>query len=99
MGYSISHGGTKRGYSYLQISELGAEVKKAAGWREWRQIKTLFASRTDNYFEIPPRQAADMGAVLIDVAARLPHDSRQMAEQIGQSGLRAAAADETWVWR
>lgn len=98
MGYSISHGGTNRPMSYLAASEIGEEVKKAATWSQWRQVKALFASRTDCWFEIKPRQAADMGAVLIDISARLHGTDRDRVVQIGQSALRAATRNEPWRW-
>lgn len=98
MGYSISHGGTKHGYSYLSISQFADQLKANAGWSEWRRLKRTFSPKADGYFTVPPGQAALIGQALLDATPRLPAEWRPMARQIGESALRAARAGETWVW-
>ncbi|MFE7580774.1 hypothetical protein ACFU5Y_04300 [Streptomyces gardneri] len=102
MGWSISHGGTPRGtYSYTSVDNLFARLKKAASWGQRRTLKPILSHRSgEAYFSVEPRTAADIGATLIDVAPLLARDDdwQGLAIQIGQSALRAAQADEPWVW-
>jgi hypothetical protein len=100
MGWTISHGGTRHGYSYTSVDNLLARLKKAASWGQRRTLKPILSRSGEARFSVAPRTAADIGATLIDLAARLPRDDdwQGMATQIGQSALRAATADEPWVW-
>ncbi|MER6098367.1 hypothetical protein ABT154_21415 [Streptomyces sp. NPDC001728] len=98
MGYRISHNGTQSTLSALQIENLGKEVKRAAGFTDWRTLKPLFAPRRDGYEEIDPKQASRYGNALLKSAAKMPDDWAQIARQIGQSAQAAASANEMWVW-
>jgi len=102
MGWNISHGGTPRGtYSYTSVDTLLDRLKKAASWGQRRTLKPILSRRSgEAFFSVEPRTAADIGATLIDLAPLLARDDdwRGMATQIGQSALRAASANESWVW-
>ncbi|MER5312701.1 hypothetical protein ABT034_33565 [Streptomyces sp. NPDC002773] len=98
MGYRISHDGTQSTLSALQIENLGSEVKRAAGFTGWTTLKPLFAPRRDGYEEIAPAQAVKYGKALLKVADKLPGGWDRIASQIGQSALRAASANQQWVW-
>jgi hypothetical protein len=98
VGYRISHDGTKSTLSALQIENLGAEVKRVVGFTGWRTLRPLFSPRRDGYKEIAPAQAAKCGKAILKAADKLPDGWDQVARQIGQSALRAAHADEPWVW-
>jgi hypothetical protein len=98
MVWSISHGGTKHGYSGGQIGELGDELKAVSGWAQWRRIKVLFNRRSGDPFSLSSAEAALAGQALLDTAGRLPADSAAMARQIGESALRAARAGHRWEW-
>lgn len=102
MGWSISHGGTPRGtYSYTTVDRLFVRLKKTASWGQRRTLKPILSRRSgEAFFSVEPRTAADIGATLIDLAPLLPRDDdwQGLATQIGQSALRAASANETWVW-
>ncbi|MET9728439.1 DUF7739 domain-containing protein [Streptomyces zaomyceticus] len=101
MGWSISHGGTRHGYSYTSVDNLFARLKKAASWGQRRTLKPILSRRSgEALFSVEPRTAADIGATLIDLAPLLPRDDdwQGMATQIGQSALRAASANEPWRW-
>ncbi|MEU2233136.1 DUF7739 domain-containing protein, partial [Streptomyces vietnamensis] len=66
-----------------------------------RTLKPILSRRSgEAFFSVEPRAAADIGATLIDLAPLLPRDDdwQGMATQIGQSALRAAFANEPWVW-
>lgn len=98
MGYRISHEGTESTLSALQIENLGAEVKRAAGFFEWRTLAPLFSPYRDGYSEIGPEAAGRYGKALVTVSSKLPGGWERIARQIGESGQRAARANETWVW-
>ncbi|MFE0651031.1 hypothetical protein ACFVZH_20820 [Streptomyces sp. NPDC059534] len=103
MGWNISHGGTPgTTYSYTTMEELFDRLEKAASWRQRRTLKPLLSRRKgEAFFSIEPRTAADIGATLIDLAPLLPRDDdwKGLATQFGQSALRAASANQPWVWR
>ncbi|MFE7510166.1 hypothetical protein ACFU8I_02895 [Streptomyces sp. NPDC057540] len=98
MGYRISHNGTQSTLSALQIENLGKEVKRAAGFTDWRTLKPLFTPRRDGYEEIDPKQAGRYGAALLKSAAKMPDGWAEIARRIGQSAQTAARANESWVW-
>ncbi|MEV4424041.1 hypothetical protein AB0K23_01430 [Streptomyces sp. NPDC049602] len=102
MGWSISHGGTRYSFSYSGVAELREHIKKAAGWSQRRTLKPVTDRRSGDPFSITPRDAKAIGQALLDVASRLPSTSDDdwagMARQIGRSALRAASANEPWVW-
>jgi hypothetical protein len=102
MGWYISHGGTRHGYSYSGVAELRDHIKKAAGWPQRRTLKPVTDRRSGDPFSIQPRDAKAIGQALLDIASRLSStpdgDWAAMARQIGQSALHAASANEPWVW-
>ncbi|GAA2803184.1 hypothetical protein [Streptomyces showdoensis] len=102
MGWNISHGGTRYGFSYSGVAMLRDHIKDAATRSERRLLDTVLAKRSSDPFSIPPRDARRMGDVLLAVADRLPvaggDDWQGMARQIGESAIRAADANEPWRW-
>ncbi|MBB4985005.1 DUF7739 domain-containing protein [Streptomyces nymphaeiformis] len=98
MGYRISHNGTESTLSYLQIEQLGVEVKRAASTFGWMTLRPLFAPSRDGYMEIDAAQAAKHGKALLKVAGKLPDGWDRIARRIGESAERAARANEPWVW-
>lgn len=98
MGWSISHGGSRYPYSYSGVGELRDRMKKAASWSQKRTLKPVIDRRSGDPFSVQPRDAKAIGEVMVDVADKLPSDWAAMAQQIGQSAIRAAAANEPWEW-
>lgn len=98
MGWYISHGGTKHGYSYSSVADLGDELWALARWTEWRRIKVIFNRRSGDPFDISPTSAVQIGEALLKVADRLDAEWAQMARQIGNSAIRAASRREPWRW-
>ena len=98
MTWNISHGGTKNGYSYSGVSELGDEVKRVVGWREWRHLKVIFDRRSGDPFAVPPRKAQQVATALLQTVGLLPADFAAMAVQIRESAFRAAGRNEPWEW-
>lgn len=101
MGWYISHGGTKHGYSYTSVADLGEKLQRVAGRSEWPTLAPLFAPRSGDPFELEPWQAEAIGASLHRAASALKIWDRTwatMARQIADSALRAAKAGEYWRW-
>ncbi|MFD5419476.1 hypothetical protein ACFWJT_15805 [Streptomyces sp. NPDC127069] len=101
MGWYISHGGTKHGYSYSNVSELGERIQRTASRSDWSTLAPLFTPRSGDPFEIKPLEAAAVGAALLAAAKRFKIWDRPwaaMARQIGDSALLAAKFGEPWRW-
>ncbi|MFD3568462.1 hypothetical protein [Streptomyces sp. NPDC058667] len=99
MGWSISHGGTRHGYSYNSVAELLDLIKEHASWRQRLKLKLIIDRRSGDPFSVPPAEAQAVGDIFLDVADRLPAEWSRMARQIGHSALRAASSgNEPWVW-
>lgn len=98
MTWDISHGGTKLGYSYSDITELyqwlGAILRPA----DMQTVRPVFARRSGDPFKVKPKEAEQVGNALLLAAAYLPAEWAQMARQIGDSALRAARAGQKWEW-
>ena len=101
MGFSISHGGTRHSISYSRVEDLFDRLEEVASRGQRRTLKPILSRRSgEALFSVAPRTAADIGATLIDLAPLLPRDDdwQGMATLFGQSALRAAQANEPWVW-
>ncbi|MGW6872887.1 DUF7739 domain-containing protein [Streptomyces xanthophaeus] len=98
MTWSISHGGTKHGYSYSGIAELhqwlGAILRPA----DMQTVRPVFNRQSGDPFKVKPKDAAQVGHALLLAAGYLPKDFAQMARQIGDSALLAAKLGEPWRW-
>ncbi|WP_037638544.1 hypothetical protein [Streptomyces flavochromogenes] len=98
MGWYISHGGTRHGYSYSGVEELVHRCSGILTRQDWSRLqKTLHPSSGDP-FKVKPKQAKEVGGLLLLASGYLPSEWADMARQIGQSALRAAQANETWKW-
>ena len=102
MGWTISHGGTRYGYSYSGVAELRDHIKKQASWSQRRTLKPILDRRSGDPFSVKPRDAKQIGDTLMALADQLPitrsDDWPAMARKIGRSALLAAYANEPWEW-
>lgn len=98
MGWNISHGGTKYGYSYSGMAELAQRCSGILTRQDWAHVSAVMGRRSGDPFKVQPKQAAKAGGALLLAANHLPADWAQMARQIGQSALRAAQAKQPWEW-
>lgn len=98
MGWSISHDGTRHGYSYNGVAELAHRCSGILTRGDQRHVSTVMNRRSGDPFKVQPKQAKKTGQALILAAGHLPSEWAEMARQIGQSALRAASANEPWVW-
>ncbi|MFE6815262.1 hypothetical protein [Streptomyces sp. NPDC057677] len=99
MGWTISHGGTRHGYSYTDVAELLDLVKQQVGLRQRLKLRLIIDRRSGDPFSVPPAEAKAVGDIFLKAAERLPARQRDMALQIGHSALRAASSgNEPWVW-
>ncbi|MBT2467830.1 hypothetical protein J7E97_08075 [Streptomyces sp. ISL-66] len=100
MGWSISHGGTRHGYSYGSVAELRAKLEKAAP-QESATLSPVLNCGGGDPFKVNANTAQHMGAALHRAADRLKIWDRKwaaMARQIGDSALLAAKLGEPWSW-
>lgn len=101
MTWSISHGGTKLGYSYSGIHDLGQLLLRKATAADAENLRLIFRPRSGDPFEFEPWQAEAVGMALRRTARRLGflHRSRaEMAEKIADSALLASSTGEHWRW-
>lgn len=101
MTWDISHGGTKHGYSYSDIHDLGQLLLKKASTADANSLRLVFSPRSGDPFEFEPRQAEVIGMALRRTARRLGflYRSRaEMAEKIADSALLASSNGEYWRW-
>lgn len=98
MTWSISHGGTKNGYSYSGVYELSQRLSGILTRSDYRQVGKAFNRRSGDPFTVKPKQAGEIGSALLLAAGYLPPDWAQMARQIGDSALLAARLGEPWRW-
>lgn len=99
MGWSISHGGTRYGFSYGDVAELRDKLAKAAP----QESTTLAVLNRDSGdpFKVNANTAQAVGVALHRAADRLRLWDRKwaaMARQIGDSALLAAKLGEPWRW-
>ncbi|MFF3620035.1 hypothetical protein [Streptomyces sp. NPDC002467] len=100
MGYSISHGGTRYGYSATSLSRLGDKLRKSRN-TDWPTLEPILGSRPGDPFDIHPQQAQRIGQALHQAAGSLKIWDRNwaaMARQIADSALLAARLGEPWRW-
>ncbi len=97
MGWSISHGGTCHGYSYSGVDELVHRCSGILTRRDLDRVKKVMRPGSGDAFKVKPKQAREVGEALVLAAGYLPRRG-DMARQIGQSALRAASANEPWMW-
>ena len=98
MGWYISHGGTRHGYSYSGVAELVHQCSGILTRSDQRTITSVMRPGSGDPFEVQPRQARKVGDALLLAASHLPPEWAAMARQIGQSALLAASANEQWRW-
>ncbi|MFC8273772.1 hypothetical protein ACFUJR_14865 [Streptomyces sp. NPDC057271] len=98
MGWNISHGGTKYGYSYSGMAELARRCSGILTRQDWAHVSAVMGRRSGDPFKVQPEQAQKVGDALLLAAGYLPDDWAAMAQQIGQSAIRAAKARESWEW-
>lgn len=99
MGWFISHGGTRHGFSYGSVAELRDKLAKAAP-QESAALAVLFPGSGDP-FKLSPSDAQQVGTCLHRAADRLRLWDRKwaaMARQIADSALLAARLGEPWRW-
>lgn len=99
MGWSISHGGTRHGFSYGSVAELRDRLAKAAP-QESVTLAVLFPGSGDP-FNLSPDNAQQVGTSLYRAADRLRIWDRKwaaMTRQIADSALLAARLGEPWRW-
>ncbi|MFF5445464.1 hypothetical protein [Streptomyces sp. NPDC012888] len=100
MGWYISHGGTRHGYSYSGVAELRDKLQKAAP-AEWSALAAVLKRPSGDPFELDPVEAERVGHALHRAADRLHVWDRnwtRMARQIADSALLAARLGEPWMW-
>jgi len=98
MGWYISHGGTRHGYSYSGVAELVQRCSGILTRGDQSTITSVMSPGSGDPFEVKPRQARKVGDALLLAASHLPPEWAAMARQIGQSALLAASANEQWRW-
>ena len=98
MGWNISHGGTRYGYSYSGVAELAQRCSGILTRQDYRDVSAVLCRHSADPFKVQPKQAALAGHALLLAANHLPPDWAAMARQIGQSALRAASTGEPWRW-
>jgi hypothetical protein len=107
MGWTISHGapnpgGRFDGYHSLSYGRVGewrdALLSLGLSGRDAAILRPLTQRRTDSWFEVEPRRAAAIAAVLRQVVHRMPRGQREMTETLAAAAERASAAGEKWRW-
>lgn len=101
MTWSISHSGTKYGYSYSDVHDLGDLLLKKAAPADVAHLRLLFKARSGDPFDLAPRQAELVGMAMRRTARRLGLFNRYraaMAEKIADSALMASSSGEHWQW-
>lgn len=98
MTWSISHGGTKLGYSYSGISELHQWLGAILTPADQQTVRPVFDRRSGDPFKVKPKEAEKVGNALLLAAGYLPAEWAKMARQIGESALLAARLGEPWRW-
>ncbi|MFE0647475.1 hypothetical protein ACFVZH_02640 [Streptomyces sp. NPDC059534] len=98
MGWYISHGGTRHGYSYSGVDELVHRCSGILTRSDQRDVAAVMRPGSGDPFEVGPKQARKVGDALLLAAGYLPKEWADMAKQIGQSALRAASANQPWAW-
>ncbi|MFG2748038.1 DUF7739 domain-containing protein [Streptomyces xanthophaeus] len=98
MTWSISHDGTKLGYSYSGIAELHQWLGAILTPADMQTVRPILNRPSGDPFKVKPKQAKQVGDALLLAAGYLPAGFAQMARQIGGSALRAASARESWRW-
>lgn len=99
MGWFISHGGTRHGFSYGSVAELRDKLTKAAP-QESAALAVLSRGSGDP-FKVNADTAQAVGESLHRAADRLRIWDRKwaaMARQIADSALLAARLGEPWRW-
>jgi hypothetical protein len=100
MGWSISHGGTRHGYSYGSVAELRTKLEKAAP-QESATFSLVLNRGSGDPFTVNADTAQSVGWALLRAADRLKIWDRKwaaMARQIGDSALLSARLGEPWRW-
>ena len=100
MGWSISHGGTRYGFSYGDVADLRNRLENAAP-KEWPTLAPVLKRDSGDPFKVNANTAQAVGASLHRAADRLRLWDRKwaaMARQIGDSALLAARLGEPWRW-
>ncbi|MEU2075444.1 hypothetical protein [Streptomyces sp. NPDC013489] len=98
MGWYISHGGTRHGYSGSGVEELVHRCSGILTRADQRTIASALRPHSGDPFKVKPKQAKQVGDALLLAASYLPAEWAAMARQIGESALRAASANESWEW-
>ncbi|MFJ6348643.1 hypothetical protein ACIQKB_04100 [Streptomyces sp. NPDC092046] len=98
MGWNISHGGTKHGYSYSGVAELSHRCSGILTRQDLVKVSIVMGRRSGDPFKVRPKEARDAGEALLLAASYLPADWAAMARQIGESALLAASSNEPWEW-
>lgn len=105
MGWTISHGAPGGRFdgchsrSYSQVGEWrDALLSLPLSGRDATILRPLTQRRTDSYFEVEPRRAAAIAAILRQNLNRIPRVQREMTETLAAAAERASAAGEPWRW-
>lgn len=100
MGWFISHGGTRYGYSYGAVADLRSRLEKAAP-KESATLAPILNRGSGDPFKVNSNTAQAVGVSLHRAADQLRIWDRKwaaMARQIADSALLAAKLGEPWRW-
>lgn len=100
MGVRFSHcdAGTR---SATTMANMARHLTHSLSSRDWRTIEPFFGPRFPQCADIPPRQAWEIGDILIKAAGHplMSAEWIDLIREIGHGAKRAAAAGEMWEWR
>lgn len=104
MGWNISHGTNASGEfrrSYTSMSNLAQQLAHVLSAADWRSIAYLFNRPDGDPFTVAPAEAGRVARVLCRAADHrlMPGDWVTTVEELADTAIRAATANEPWTWR